>query len=489
MAFKNTPEQEKIINYTGSLLVVKAFAGTGKTSTLINYAKKHDEKKLLYIAFNRAIRDEASQKFPKNVDCKTAHQVAYAVYGRKYRHKLEHNITNWQIAECLPSVDGKLFNLIKKTLNNFLASSDPYVLIGHVREDVDEESSSAERLPSNHQIIDSEEIASFVELIWEKMKDVDSKVPMTHDGYLKLYQLSQPDLSISYDAIMIDEAQDITPVVNAIVLAQKATLIYVGDPHQQIYRWRGAENAMDYKILKEAEHLNLTNSFRFGPTIAMIANAILEYKGEQLSIIGRGGEDRVLKTIPREEKPYTIISRTVADVVNNARLAIQNNQKVYWVGGIESYSILSLLDIYWFSMKTEDKIVDRTILQRYESYDQYVSQAEESKDTGMLRNIKIINEVQDVPSFIQKLRKLTVTKENQADVILTTAHRSKGLEWRTVMISDDYPELYHLVDKPSALSDELNLLYVASTRATKHLIVNSTIKKILARVIENRSKE
>ena len=48
-------------------------------------------------------------------------------------------------------------------------------------------------------------------LIWTKMKDFQEKrIGMSHDGYLKLYQLSRPSLR-SYDCILIDEAQDLTP--------------------------------------------------------------------------------------------------------------------------------------------------------------------------------------------------------------------------------------------------------------------------------------
>ena len=48
-------------------------------------------------------------------------------------------------------------------------------------------------------------------LIWEKMRDYnEKKLVMTHDGYLKLYQLSRPALT-RYHCILIDEAQDLTP--------------------------------------------------------------------------------------------------------------------------------------------------------------------------------------------------------------------------------------------------------------------------------------
>jgi hypothetical protein len=43
------------------------------------------------------------------------------------------------------------------------------------------------------------------------MKNVaNMDVKMIHDGYLKLYQLSRPQLD-QYDIILIDEAQDLTP--------------------------------------------------------------------------------------------------------------------------------------------------------------------------------------------------------------------------------------------------------------------------------------
>ena len=47
--------------------------------------------------------------------------------------------------------------------------------------------------------------------LWMEMKNIHNiSVGMTHDGYLKLYQLSQPRL-YQYDVIFIDEAQDLTP--------------------------------------------------------------------------------------------------------------------------------------------------------------------------------------------------------------------------------------------------------------------------------------
>ncbi len=76
-----TPEQQAVIDWQGDKLVVNAFAGTGKTSTLVKYAENHPELRMLYIAFNRSVREEADEKFPANVLCKTSHQQIYRFRG------------------------------------------------------------------------------------------------------------------------------------------------------------------------------------------------------------------------------------------------------------------------------------------------------------------------------------------------------------------------------------------------------------------------
>ena len=71
--------------------------------------------------------------------------------------------------------------------------------------------------------------------------------PKTFDSVLKVYQLSQPDLSPMYDVIMLDEAQDINECQADIISRQtKCRVIVVGDPHQaretdtcRLSRWFG----------------------------------------------------------------------------------------------------------------------------------------------------------------------------------------------------------------------------------------------------------
>ncbi|MEC9866275.1 UvrD-helicase domain-containing protein, partial [Escherichia coli] len=59
MSLTPTDEQSAIIHWQGQKLVVNAFAGTGKTSTLVQYALANPDSRMLYLAYNRAVRDEA----------------------------------------------------------------------------------------------------------------------------------------------------------------------------------------------------------------------------------------------------------------------------------------------------------------------------------------------------------------------------------------------------------------------------------------------
>ena len=69
------------------------------------------------------------------------------------------------------------------------------------------------------------------------------EIDITHDFYIKKFQLSNPKLN--YDYILFDEGQDASAAMLDIFLKQKATKVIVGDTHQQIYSWRYAINALE----------------------------------------------------------------------------------------------------------------------------------------------------------------------------------------------------------------------------------------------------
>lgn len=473
----DTPEQAKITHFKGRKLVVRAFAGTGKTTTLEKFALNNPDTRMLYLAFQRSVADEGNARFPKNVTCRTSHQIAYAAIGKEYRHKQKQGLRLQDISEVIGSKDWRAIKDIVATLNTFLVSADKTVLTGHTPNNDTPKALSTPELKYKADLV---EIADH---LWRRMIDKDDPFPMTHDGYLKLYQLSEPDLALRYGTILFDEAQDANPVTTALVLAQRCPIIFVGDRHQQIYRFRGADNALDIAEMADATHLQLTNSFRFGPEVSLVANAILALKGETTPLIGRGKQDEVLVTMPDDVGHVTVLHRTVMGTIQTAMAAAAQDRKIFWLGGHNSYQISDVLDVYWLSKGESSKVRNKRLLaESGGDIGRYEQIAKETGNSEMRRALHLIKD-SNLLENLQKLQEHTVDDERMANVTVTTVHKAKGLEWPNVVLANDFPDIFAMQDKPEEWCDEVNLLYVAVTRAMKRLAVNEQVEMILRKTL------
>ena len=89
-----TDEQIQVIECSRNLkqdeiLKINAFAGTGKTTTLIEITKANENKKYLYLAFNSSIVKEARKKFSTNVDVYTLHSLAYKAFEELHLYRAD----------------------------------------------------------------------------------------------------------------------------------------------------------------------------------------------------------------------------------------------------------------------------------------------------------------------------------------------------------------------------------------------------------------
>ena len=105
MKFTPTKEQSHIVATasTGVDVIIQAYAGASKTSTLVLVAEELKDKRILYLAFNKSIATEAQEKMPYNVDCRTVHSVAYQHTDKTILKKLRYNNrpNNKQLAQEL----------------------------------------------------------------------------------------------------------------------------------------------------------------------------------------------------------------------------------------------------------------------------------------------------------------------------------------------------------------------------------------------------
>ncbi len=459
-------EQLLVVNSKKDYIEINAAAGSGKTTVLVSYALRYPEKKILYLAYNESVVKEAMKKFPSNVTILTSHQLAYKNIGVEYKHKLVNQIKFETLKQALWLSKTKeniiLIKKINEGIEKFIFS--PYL-------DISESYYMVENIPCS-----KEKYIFLIKDIWNKMLDKNNNFPITHDFYLKLYQLKNPKLD--YDIILFDEAQDANPATTNIVKKQNIyygkKVVMVGDRNQEIYKFRGSENA-----LKEP-NFYLSKTFRFGNKIAEITNLYLDkLKKEKNKIIGN---DKINDFID-EEQPFlkkTIISRTNAIVIANAIKSAEEGHYIYFVGGIKNYNFNKLIDVYNLYTNNKNSINDRFIktFNNFESFERYNKEEENEENIFLTKIVKKYN--QNIIKFVDLINKKTVYNIEQATIILSTAHKAKGLEFEQVVLSNDYSKIFdkkgNLVKKIK--EEELNIIYVAMTRAKYSLILNEDLRKL-----------
>lgn len=354
-------------------------------------------------------------------------------------------------------------------------------------------------------------------------------VPNTifHSLYLKLWQLSKPILD--YDFILYDEAQDADPLMIDILQNQidnGVQVIIVGDPHQQIYEWRGAVNAMQRMDLPS---VYLTKSFRFGEEIAKRADSVLKTLLKEENTLSSGRDDI--------ESKIVWLSHALCDVQDgeNQRMAEEIIRQDNRNQGVTEYepsdhdidvilkhtgAILCLTNMSCFEhamICRRSNIAYRLMTDTKEMT--RILEDVNSLSKGKTVNSKLFreNNIVDWDSLKQYVEESIITSpelagavrliekysfselkdavENNANdpsaITICTVHKSKGLEWETVMFADDIAkamleEMYKMICQSKMTKTELfRTYYVAITRPQRVSIMSAKHKFVID-LIEGR---
>jgi len=153
-------------------------------------------------------------------------------------------------------------------------------------------------------------------------------------------------------------------------------------------------------------------------------------------------------------------------------------KRIGLVGGIESYNFDDYLDIYYLMTGSVNRMKK---YKAWKSYAAFKAFATNVNDIELLSKIKIIEKFgQRLPSTIEKIQSSCCKDPRTADVVLSTVHKAKGLEFDNVILLDDFPDLddfsFQMIPIPE---DEKNLLYVAITRAKQTIVMNDIVKKFI----------
>ncbi|WGS55045.1 ATP-binding domain-containing protein (plasmid) [Paraburkholderia sp. D15] len=467
----------------GDHLKLKAYAGATKTSTLTMIANRLSAKRGKYLAFNRDIVADAKRKFPSNVSTQTWHSLAYSASDPGITARLNlakepphHLAARYGLGPIkVPTVIGRSVELSAFQVGRmvgdgsarFCRSAQSAPEAWHIPVDEKIEEAAAEDLRAL--------LLPHVTRHWEESADPRGRTAITPDVYLKLWERSRPN--IGADFILIDEAQDSDGLMLSVLRRQQhAQVIYAGDPYQQIYEWRGAVNAMEHI---QARQCALTMSFRFGRTFAALASRILQLFGETVPVRGRPGVESVLIEDPaaRPEVDAVLCRKnvTVMGVLANGlaaghRVAVRANTE----------EILAFADGADRLMHGQ-RAYRPTSLALFESWRDVQEYARGQAGRDLLPIVQLIDN--HGTDFLRELL-ARVSSEKEADYVVSTVHRAKGLEWDRVRVAGDFRFRNEDDGRTTLADDEARLAYVALTRARVLLDV-SELKHDLLKVFED----
>lgn len=246
--------------------------------------------------------------------------------------------------------------------------------------------------------------------------------------------------------------------------------------HNCIYQFRGSSNMMVETATYGVE-LPLTTSFRFGQRVANLANTILEDKHPLANpLVGKGFDTIVgsyVSDIVDYTKPYTIIFRKNLTLLMEAMDRIADGEDI--IINVDTKDFISMVDSVNALRRGDiEKVKHETVLP-YATWDEFVDCAESDPDAKRLLNIVVSGKANTIAHTLRTHRNSPTAK-----VTLTTAHKSKGLEWDQVVVANDFPSNYNKEREWVGLEEaERNLLYVAHTRCIKCLQWNSTVQEII----------
>lgn len=453
-----------------------ASAGSGKTSTLIDIGKAihsiYPEAKILYLAYNREIKMEASRKFGDMAESFTMHGLAHQELGMRSISRRLGNIHGGHVRDVVGRhISDSDVGIIQAGLTSFTQSPDTWPALHHIPTRVRGISVSEDRRLKL--------LASLEEFVFALIpENKTSELPLPHDMYLKYWQMiGSPGLD-RYDLVMLDEAQDANPVILG-ALEGAGRSIYVGDSHQAIYQWRNAVDALQ-KVYGRG--FPMTQSFRFGQVIADTANQILAYKHDKPDYPIRGFErlNSYIGEVDRREQ-HARIYRTNRSLIREA-LVLRDRMIPFAIAG-NNDELKNIISSVWALKNGNSKGVRHPFVKYLKTWEAAEEAAEKDADGKEINQaIKIVEEFENrVPEILDILE--NANDENKARVIMTTAHRSKGREWKNVIIASDFdPVIERAKGKKHLWDPEMNLLYVAATRAMICLEVNCEWLRSILRI-------
>jgi len=472
-----TPQQVAFVEELKSSstnLILEALAGTGKTYTMVEGVKALPSTlSVTACAFNKKIATELQTRMPAHVWSRTLNSLGHsAVAGLLGKRQLQ--------------VDsGKVFKVVDELgySNSFptltrivgLAKAHGIVPKGSIGEptgllpDTDE---TWQDMIEEADMDNGEEVLPLTiaarNVLRESTKQAFGGV-LDFDDQLYISALWGAPLRKA-DVVLIDEAQDISPIQRRMLARMAVRLVAVGDRHQAIYGFRGADHSSMSNIKRDfdAKPLPLTISFRCPKEVVRAAQAYVpEFEAHAAAAQGHVA-DLPSWTTSTFSPQDAIVCRNNAPIVRLAMSFIAARIPVVVLGRDFGTGLKRLVN------KTKAETLDQLYV-RLEDWlatetQKWTIRGKPGKAASCADRVDTILALSDGGSIQDLITNIDrIFSDKQAAVTLCTIHKAKGLEWNRVFWLD--PELIpsKYATSKGAKLQEHNLAYVAITRAKKEL--------------------
>lgn len=466
--------------------VVKAFAGSGKTATLIAAMKLVPEKKkCIFLAFNKSVKEEIEGKLKGHENCtvKTVHGLGFAILSTfldeqpevdefKYNTYLRHNLTDISNAVLKDKKD------IGEYCDNIIQ------LLEFSRMNLAQSKNEIQNIAREYAIPTENDEIDVVRKLMAWGKENIKTVDYTDLVWLP-YELDANPKQFKFDWIFNDEAQDYS--VAYVKLFQRCfkrgtRFVSCGDEFQSINQFAGAsEQAFSTMInMPNTRVFDLPMSYRCDRAIIKEANMFVP------DIIAR--EDAGLGLVKHDSKLAEIsdgdmvLSRTNAELFKVYTRLIKMGKPCFIKGNDDDkHKLLSIINrnnvngilaknfesdglfprLYDDMVTERNRLVERGL----DIIDAVNSKEIQSRFDTISSLLTLAENCETIDDLINRINR--IYSSHNTGICISTIHKAKGLEADRVHIVCRSTMPLKYAKTLSEIQQERNLIYVATTRA-KH---------------------
>lgn len=511
--FVASPQQQAYFDWidSGGNAFVEAVAGAGKTTTLLHGSELMKSKinyqwhSVAYCAFNRKIAKEVQGKLDAlkakglcgYVRAGTFHSFGYAAWRRLHKDvKLDADEKEQAMLNVVnppQHLRGIVCRLVSLAKNNA-------VMLDWQPTD----------RAAWQRIIDHHELDADV----EKLEDMDKAVELACEGLewsiriadrlidfddqIFMPIITKPDDYPARDFIwrhnwvLVDEAQDTNParrhLARRMMLPKWGRIVFVGDRHQAIYGFTGADADAVDKLMKgfHCKALPLTVTYRCPKLIVAEAQKyvkhIVAHESAPEGVVRSVNKKDFMKVDAPTLKPTdAILCRNTRPLVSLAFQLIRMGIPAH-VEGRDIGKGLIALATRW-RIDSTGKLRNRLevfLASQVAKLTKLKKEAQIQTVTDKVETLYVIMEgTQTVAQVVAKIEGLFKEDEDgEANTVtLSTVHKAKGREWDRVFILGFNRYMpSHYARQPWQMEQENNLIYVAITRAQRELVYTEALE-------------